>query len=177
MTSFKTVNNTSAAIIRMKTFSARNCSENINGYYDDNDMSDHLFVSDLKCGLNRLGGELTNDEVNMLVKGIKEDQEEGVEYEDFVSTLIFASFFISTFSRRGSGFITAKDLNKVMMNAKKIDTEERDDYLSIDDFDRQRKSRNDKPKFNGIDIDPTKILDYQNLIDIIENTRLDFMTP
>ena len=58
------------------------------------------------------------NEIDTLVRGITEDKDGGIPYADVVGVLIFASFFISTFDRKGSGYITVNDVNRIMLNAK-----------------------------------------------------------
>ena len=184
MTSFKKVKNAETATRRMKKYVRDKWKQvDLNEMNDDeegNDTSEVLHVSDLRLALKSLGVTLTHDEVNMLVKGIKEDQEKGVPYEDFACALIFASFFISTFSRQGEGYISAKDLNQVMMSAKNVDTSETDSDkkdvdISDNDVSRRRISQDNKPESSGIDADSNVILDYDNLIKTIEKRRLVFI--
>ena len=101
--------NASINVSRAKRFIDEDC--------DDTEFL--IFLSDLKSALNNLGGNLTIKEIQVLVRGIREDKKEGIPYDDALSALIFASFFIATFDRNGSGSITANELNEVMSILKK----------------------------------------------------------
>ena len=66
----------------------------------------------------------------------KEDEEEGVAYEDVIGVLIFASFFIAAFDRDGNGFISAAELRHVMTNlGEKLTDEEVDEMIREADVD------------------------------------------
>ena len=184
MANYKKLYNVNTATLRLKkSVKSKWLLIDLNEVHDaaeDSDIMEVLYLRDLRFALKNLGGRLTNDEVDMLVKGINEDEEEGVQYEDFVRALIFASFFIATYDRRATGYITVKDLNKVMMYAQKLETSEtcRDesDYdLLKNDVGTRRNDQNGKPNFYGIDMDPNEVLDYNNLIKTIEKTRLVFI--
>ena len=56
----------------------------------EDDTYNFLFLCNLKLALENLGKNLTNNEIELLVKRIEEDKGKGVT-EDFISVLIFAS--------------------------------------------------------------------------------------
>ena len=149
--------NANKAASRMKKYACDDTDS------DDNDL---IFLSDLKSALKNLGGRLTIKEIELLVKGIREDKEEGIRYEDIVGVLIFASFFISTFDRNGTGYVTVNELNRIMLNAKR-------EYSSETNNNERNKQLNEDENcnFSGINQRPEEILDYTKFIETIENTR------
>ena len=141
--------------------------EDVDGSDDgEEDETDLIFSSDLKSALQNLGGGLRIEEIEMLTKGVKEDDEEGMLYADVVGVLIFASFFISTFDREGRGHVMGDDLGKMILNL-------REQYTSaFKDNTRARMSVSEFEDCNLIDIglEPNEKVELTKLIATIENS-------
>ena len=130
----------------------------------EDDTCEVIFLSHLKLALDNLGGNLTNDEIEILVQGIEENNEKGITYEEFISVLIFASFFISAFDRKGEGSVTGNDISIMILNTvKKEDPyskSTREKKLSPDDED------------DKTDISLKAEINYHDFIEVIEASRL-----
>ena len=144
-------------------FKARQESKYYSASILEDDPCDVIFLSHLKLALDNLGGNLTKDEIDTLIKGIEEDVNKGITYDDFISVLIFASFFISAFDRRGEGSVTGNDVHLMILN-----TIKKEDLDPNSDRERKSKQEDNNGSDVGLDID----LNYQNFIELIETTRL-----
>ena len=155
---------TNSSIARMKRYAASQCEQELNGNHDD--VSDLVFLPDLKLALENLGGKFTPEEIKTLLTGIKEDEEEGVAYEDVIGVLIFASFFIAAFDRNGNGSVIAKEVNNMIICTKPQFATKPNNSDGI--------SEDNNSNFSGINMANDVILDYSKFIQVIESTRQVF---
>ena len=75
-------------------------------------------VSELRGVLHNLGGNLTKEEIDALVKmnDIDGKQIMMIDNVQFMRILMFASLMTSVFDRQGNGTISARDLANVLTN-------------------------------------------------------------
>ena len=135
----------------------------------DKDADDTIRLSDLEEVLENLGARLSSNEIQILTKGIKEDKQSGISYEDFVLVLLFTSFFISCFDREGEGCYSANDLKEVMTNIKMKNQPDRTEQENDKELEQIKLGID--VMIQKAEIDPLDGIDYDETIILIENNR------
>ena len=157
------------AISRMKQSVAVSAANIYTTYsLEDEDVDECIRMSDVAEVLENLGARLNSNEIHILTKGIQEDKQSGILYEDFASVVLFTSFFNSCFNRQGEGLYSTDDLKEVMTNIK---LKRRDG--KIEQQQEETRIRHDiDVMIQESEIDPRDGIDYDETITLIEKNRL-----